>query len=833
MTRALGHSPQHALAGGRYAPLYLSERCSAARTATDHGGDSVRLTGPGVWQGRKVAGVAGVSPERSLLEEVPVIRSNADLAGELRRILRAAEAREGRTIGRAGLAKRIGVSQSSLYAYLKGTTLIPVDALSALLRQLDADRQLALRLCRARDSLTEPVVPPQPVLPLDLPSFVARTELLTKLDRLRGQGRRASTVPITVISGAGGIGKTTLAVRWAHQRLSRFPDGCLYLDLRGFHPDSPLDPGEALAALLRRLGVPGTGVPLGLEERRERYLQILSGKRMLILLDNAFSAEQVRPLLPPGTSGCFVLVTSRDRLSGLVVGSGAHPVPLRALSDGDAGALLAARLGDARIAAEPEAVAKIVAACAGLPLALSAVAGRAQSNPGITLEALAAELGDAQTRSGVLDEGDALTGVGTVLSWSLAALTSEQARVFALLGIAPDSEIGLPTVASLIGLPLTEAKAVLHELERVSLVYQESSGRYRMHDVVRHYAAETAQKDLEPDAREAAVRRVVDFYIHTAYAADRFLDPHRPRIEPAPPVAGVQVQPVGDREAAMEWFDAEHENLVSVQRAAVVRQWHLAVWHLVRSLSIFQIYTGRRHNNLVMWQAASDAAAHLPDPVFSIQTDRALGHALTGLGQYEEAIGHLDRALALSERHNDPLQQAITHTNLMWVWSSAGDFERSLSYAVRCRDLFQKLGNSVGEAHALSCASWALANLGDYNAGRGYCEAALGLFRRYCSPRAEATALDTLGHIDYHTGKYARAIDNHEQAVCLLRSVGDTSGVLADALDRLGRSHVALDHREQARVAWQAALDTYRLRGLDEGAARVQRKLDDLARRAT
>ena len=763
--------------------------------------------------------------------EPVVITSKADLAGELRRLLREAEARGGRAMGRAGLAKRIGVSQSSLYAYLNGTTFIPDDALCALLRELEADRELVLRLRRARSRLVEPAPPQVPVLPLDLPSFVARIDLLAELDRLRSQARKASSVAIAVISGAGGIGKTTLAVRWAHRRLNGFPDGCLYLDLRGFHPDSPLDPGEALAALLRRLGMPGTSVPLGLEERRERYLQLLSGKRLLLVLDNAFSAEQVRPLLPPGTSSCFVLVTSRDRLSGLVVGSGACPLQVAPLPDAQAHALLAARLGDARIAAEPDAAATIVAACAGLPLALSAVAGRAQSNPSLALEALAAELGDARTRSRALDQGDAVTAVGTVLSWSLASLTGVQARVFALFGIAPGPDLALPAAASLVGLPLAEAKTVLEELERVSLVQQDSSERYRMHDVVRHYAAETAQRELEPGEREAAVRRVVDFYIHTAHAADGLLDPHRPGVEPDAPVAGVHVHPLNDRSAALAWFDAEHTNLLAAQRAAVSRQWHLAVWHLARDLSVYHTRRGQHHSRLITWQAVLDTPGEYPDVAFTTYTHRALGRALNEVGRHEEAIDHLAYALALSEQHDDVLQRATTHLIIMGVWFSVEDYGRALSHAVRSVELFRELGNEVGQGHALSGSAWSRAHLDDYEAAKADCEAALILYRRHGCGQPEADVLDTLGYIHYNTGDYVRAVEYGERAVGLMRSLDETNEDLAAALDRLGQSHVILDHFEQARVAWQAALDLYQQRGRDADVRRVQRKLDALDQR--
>jgi tetratricopeptide (TPR) repeat protein/transcriptional regulator with XRE-family HTH domain len=769
-----------------------------------------------------------IGPGRAPATTLSPVGSTTDLAGELRRLLREAEARGERSISRAGLAKRIGVSQSSLYAYLNGTTLIPVDALSALLRALGADQSRAQRLRQTRERLGEREAPPEPVLPLDVPSFTARVEHMAQLDQLRGQSRKTSTPVIAVISGTGGIGKTTLAVRWAHQRLARFPDGCLYLDLRGFHPESPLDPGEALAALLRRLGVPGTALPIGLEERRERYQQMLAGKRMLVLLDNAFCADQVRPLLPPGTSSCFVLITSRDRLSGLVVGHGTQPVPVDALSDDDAAALLAARLGADRVNAEPEAVAKLLVACAGLPLALSIVAARAQTNPSLTLEALAADLRDAGSRLDALDEGDPATSVGAVLSWSLAALTDEQARLFALLGTAPGTDIGLPAAASLIGLPPAEAKSMLHELERVSLVARDTAGRYRMHDLVRQFGADTARRHLAPEATEAALCRLIDFYTHTAYDADHVLDPHRPPADLNPPVPGVHLDPPGAELAAMAWFDAEQANLLAAQRIAAAQHWHPAVWHVARALSTYHRRRGRHDSRLAVWQAALDAAEQLPDPAYRTQAHRFVGRMLTDLGRHEEAVRHLERALALAEQQEDLLQQANTHGMFTAVAGLAGDVGKALDHAARSRELYQKLNNPIGQAHAHNNLGVWLARQGDHELAREHCQAALALYREHHSPHSEASILDTLGYIDLCTGRYADAVRHCRQAVDLYHGLGDTSYDAADILDQLGQAHVALDQLEQARAAWQEGLELYRRQGRAEDAARAQRQLQEL-----
>ncbi|MGH3831063.1 MAG: NB-ARC domain-containing protein [Pseudonocardiaceae bacterium] len=392
------------------------------------------------------------------------IFSNSDLARELRRLLRDTERRWGRGIARAGLAKRTGVSASSLYAYLNGTTLIPDDTLFHLLRELGVDEQHARRVRRARDDLTEPVAAVPQRLPMDVDSFTGRATHLAELDRLRRKSLKSSAVVVSAVSGIGRIGKTTLAIRWAHLRRSRFPDGCLYLDLRGFHSDKPLQPDEALAALLRRLGVAGPGIPVDPDERMQRYQILLNDKRMLILLDNAFSAEQVRPLLPPGASSCFVLITSRDQLTGLVVAQGANPLIMDTLPESEARALLATRLGRQRLETEPDAAAEPLTYCAELPLALSIASGHAQVNPQLSLAALATELRDEATRLRALDNADPAASLPAVLSWSYNALPTEQKRVFTFLGIATGPDISLAAAANLTNLPTKEANVILQAL---------------------------------------------------------------------------------------------------------------------------------------------------------------------------------------------------------------------------------------------------------------------------------------------------------------------------------------------------------------------------------
>ncbi|MDW6064706.1 BTAD domain-containing putative transcriptional regulator [Streptomyces sp. FXJ1.4098] len=339
---------------------------------------------------------------------------------------------------------------------------------------------------------------PRPAqLPQDLPAFSGRRAQLAKLSALLPEaGRPLDTAVISVIGGMAGVGKTTLAVHWAHQVADRFPDGQFYVDLRGFDPTgTALDPGEAVRDFLCALGVPRHRVPHGLDAQTALYRSLLAGRRFLVLLDNALDTEQVRPLLP-GAPGCLVIVTSRDTLTGLVADHGAHPLSLCWLDAEEGRELLAARLGAVRVAAEPQAAAEIVELCAGLPLALSCVAARLAAHPGFRLSALAAELRDAHDRLDAIARGSA--EVSTVFSWSYRALSAGAARLFRLLAGHPGPDLSASAVAELAaldgldgldGLDAQESARLLAELTRAHLVAELSPGRYSVHDLLRSYAA--------------------------------------------------------------------------------------------------------------------------------------------------------------------------------------------------------------------------------------------------------------------------------------------------------------------------------------------------------
>ncbi|GAA1356588.1 BTAD domain-containing putative transcriptional regulator [Catellatospora bangladeshensis] len=664
--------------------------------------------------------------------------------------------------------------------------------------------------------------PPEPVVPRQLPApsapFVGRR---TELDRLDATVGTSGTVVISAIAGAGGIGKTWLALHWAHRNADRFPDGQLFVDLRGFSPDGrPMDPSAAVRGFLDALGADPGRIPVDPHAQAALFRSLVTGKRMLFVLDNAADTAQVTPLLPGGES-CAVVVTSRNRLPGLITGHAAHHLPLDVLTDAEARALLTDRLGGARVAAEPAAVDELIGLCGGFPLALSIVAGHAHTRPDLSLAALAAELRDLGLDA--LDDDDPTASLPAVLSWSHHALTPVQATTFALLATAPGADIGLHAAASLAGLPLNETRAVLRGLERASLVGQDARGRYRMHDLIRRYAADTA-RCLADQVRESALRRVVDSYLHTAHAGERLLDPHHQPADLDPPEPGAHLRPLPSAPAALVWFDAEHANLLAAQRAATAHRRHRIAWQFAWALTTFHTRRGHRDDQLAVWRAALEAAEHLPDPAHRVHARRLFGLAHADLGCHEVAIGHLHRALALAEHHHDRTQQAHTHQALARAWERREDHRRALEHATRALHFFRTLDQPVWEADALNQVGWYAALLGDHDTARRHCRAALALQRHHRNPNGEAATLDSLGYIDHHTAHHDRAVLHYRQALDLYRRLGHTYQA-ANTLEDLGHPYAALGRRRQAREVWLEALELYRQQGRDEAADRVLRQL--------
>lgn len=673
--------------------------------------------------------------------------------------------------------------------------------------------------------------PPLPPPPHQLPAaprlFVGRRdELALMTDALGAAAEQGGTVVISAIAGTGGIGKTWLALHWAHRHLDRFPDGQIFVDLRGFTPGGePLAPEAALRGFLDALGVEPSRIPLSLEAKMGLYRSLVADKRMLLVLDNARDTAQVAPLLP-GSTTCTVLITSRGRLNGMITAHGARPVPLDVLSDREARELFSARLGASRMAAEPEAVDELLAYCAGFPLALSIVAARAESRPDFPLAAFVTELRDTATRMRALGDSDATASLPTVLSWSYAALPLPQARMLGLLGIANGPDIGLPAAAALAGLSTPDTRVMLSELERVSLVQEHLPGRYQLHDLLRLFAVEQAHQDQPPTAREGALRRLVDFYLHTTYACHRQIGAHSQQIPLQEPVSGSNPLRVPDLDDALSWSESEHQCLLTAQQLATQQEWYAVVWQLAWAMSSFYRRRGHLQDLAVVWRAGLAAAELLADSAKQAWAHQLLGHALSRSGSHTEAAHHLQQAHDLAEQTGDIFCQAIAHRLLAKDWARQNDDQRALSHAGQSLRLYQELNLPIWEADALNMLGLTHARLGGFEEALAHCEDSLGLHRRQGHREGEADTLTTLGYVAHRTGEHAMALEHYEQALSLYQSLGATYNE-AEVLERLGQVHTDFGHH-RARGTWQLALSLYRAQHRTADADRVRGQLASL-----
>ncbi|HEU5472929.1 MAG TPA: BTAD domain-containing putative transcriptional regulator [Actinophytocola sp.] len=663
----------------------------------------------------------------------------------------------------------------------------------------------------------------RPVVPRQLPSaprlFTGRGHELAMLTETLTAHRE--TAGICAIGGIGGIGKTWLALHWAHHHLDRFPDGQLHVNLRGFDPSGePMTAVTAVRGFLDALGADPATVPPDPQAQLGLYRSLLAGRRMLILLDNARDSGQVIPLLP-GSPTCAVLVTSRRRLTGLITAQCAHSLTLDVLTETDAHSLIARHLGVQRLAAEPRAVADLLSHCAGLPLALGIVAARATSHPGFPLAALADELHDHTDRLDALDAGDTPANLRAVFSWSRHALSNEAAAVFRLLALAPGPDIGLPAAANLTGLPIARTRTLLRELSGSHLIGQHGPGRYRMHDLIRLYA--TDQTRHEP-TDTAALRRLVDFYLHTAAAAERLLGSYRPPIPIGAPEPGCRPHLLHDDTSALAWFTAEHPNLLAAQRISQEHGWHAQVWQLAWALDIYHYRRGRLADGLTVWQAAQAAAERLGDRATQTLAHRRLGYACARVGRHAEARQHLRQALRLAEATNDLRAQAHTHYVLAQALAQHGNDRQALEHALNTLRLYRTLDMPARQARALDLAGRCHTRLGDHDQARSHCEAALDLFRQHHDRDGEASTLDNLGQIAHRTSDHDLAQNYYNQALTLLRELGNTYHE-AETLEHIGLTQQHLGQLTAAHASWHQARTLYQSQHRTDDADRVGRLL--------
>jgi DNA-binding SARP family transcriptional activator len=648
---------------------------------------------------------------------------------------------------------------------------------------------------------------PLPVqLPHQIPDFTGRYAELDRLDALvTGPHENIGTsVVITSIAGTAGVGKTALAVHWAHRISAEFPDGQLYANLRGFDPTgSAMKPAEAIRGFLDAFGVTPQQLPTSLEAQAALYRSLLAGRRVLILLDNAADEDQVRPLLP-GSPGCLVIVTSRNELRGLIVTEGAQPVLIDLMSVPEARQLLSRRIGVSRVDAETQAVDSIIALCARLPLALMLVAARAATHPGFRLSALAAELSDAGGSLDAFDSEDQATNVRAVFSWSYQRLSVSGQRLFRLLGLHFGPDVSLPAVVSLAGMPKDQVRHALAELTRAHLVSERIPGRFAFHDLLRAYATEVAYAHDPDDYRYAARYRVLDHYLRSAYRADEMLNRHRDR--PFTPAAGaVEVTPESppDQKQALAWFQSEHAVLLAVLRHATGFDTH--IWQLAWALASFFEYQGHWRDWRDSQTMALDASLRLSDKQAQALSHCLLGSAYVQLSDYDYARAHLQYALGMYGELGDNAGQAYAHHSLARMLERQGLYSEALPHVQEALTLFKAAGNDIGRARALNAVGWFHAQLGDYTQALDYCQQALDLQQAIDDRFGQAETYDSLGYAHGHVGHQQEATACYQQAVDLYGELGDRYNE-ADTLVALGDVYQSFGNSESARFAWQRAL---------------------------
>jgi tetratricopeptide (TPR) repeat protein/transcriptional regulator with XRE-family HTH domain len=645
-------------------------------------------------------------------------------------------------------------------------------------------------------------------LPAVVPHFIGQATELAALNAVLDAARavRPVAAAIAVIDGPPGVGKTALAVCWAHQAAAKFPDGQLYVDLRGFgSSDEIMSAGTVIRGFLDALGIPVARIPPDPQAQAGLYRSVLAEKRLLIVVDNARDAEQVRPLLP-GSPGCAVVVTSRNRLIGLAAAEGARLITLDVLPAAKASELLARRIGAGRAGAEPDALGELARLCGRLPLALSVAAAVAAARPAVPLAAVAAELAGTASGLGALQTGDPVTDVRTVFSWSCRQLSQEPTRLFRLLGVHSGPDITVPAAATLLGTGPDGARAALDALAMANLAAEHVPGRYRLHDLLRAYAAEQAAEH-EPEAeRRAAIQRVLDYYLHTAHAAALLLAPSREPIVLTPARPGVMRENLVSDQQAMAWFEAEHQVLLAATSLAAASDCDGWVWQLPWAMADFLDRRGHWQEWAAIERSALAAATRLGDPAGQALSRRLLAHACIQLGDYDQARAHLTDCLSFYQRLGDRFGQARTHQSLAVVASRQGRHADALAHDEETLDLVRAAGDQARLAAALTNVGYNHAQLGDYKRARVFCREALDLHRQLDYRPAEAHAWASLGYAEHRLGNHTQAADCCARALGIFRDLGD-SYEQAGVLTLLGEVRHTAEDPQQARNSWQQALD--------------------------
>lgn len=644
---------------------------------------------------------------------------------------------------------------------------------------------------------------PEPVpdmLPRASRFFTERAGKTEKFREIVADGRDGSV--IVVVSGVGGAGKSALAAHWLRSLQHEFPDGALYADLGAFSAREPVAPAHVLETFLRALGTAPESIPTELDRLRSLYCQVTSGKRLILFLDDAVSAAQVRSLLPGGDSA-LVVVTSRYRLSGLGM-EGAHFMDVGPLQPAESLEMLSNVLGSTRVEREMDAAREVVDLCGGLPVALMVVAARLLAHKKWSLERIAEALQDERRRLPSLAlRGD--VSVTAVFDLSYRKLTCEQAELYRVLAVHPGTSFGPEVAAAAVGRALPDTLNQIEALVEANLLDEPMENRFRFHDLLRLHARERAEAEMSEADRAAAVRRMVSWYLDCAFSADRLITPGRWYVSERDAAAGL---PFSSAAAALDWLEAERANLAQAQREAVEREWPDLAWQFGEAMWSLFIY--RKH--YLDWLETTEVAARAAEREGHLRAESRLrgqlGHALLNLHRFDDGQIELTRAMELAELAGDLPSQATATSRLGILAKQQGRLDEALALFRRALQLDRRLGDRRGAALRTRRIGETLAASGRYEEAIAELSSAVELMLELPDPGGAARVSTFLGETQVAAGDPAAAVASLGEALAVMRGIGSEFFV-AELLVALAAAHESAGDLEISRSCLRQACELY------------------------
>ncbi|WP_170284896.1 AfsR/SARP family transcriptional regulator [Kribbella amoyensis] len=738
-------------------------------------------------------------PDRRGTED-PSGRIGADLA-ELRELTTAYPLRESLWVRLLRLLARSGRTAEALELY--------ESVRQRIAEELGVDPGAELRAVHAEllagetpvpaPSVKPPVAPSQ--LPADVPGFCGRKQALAELDRMTAAHGPESVVTL-VLHGPGGVGKTSLAVHWSHQAAAEFPDGTLFVDLGGYGPGEPVEPSVALGYLLHALGVPAGQIPAEVDGRSALFRSTLAGRRILLVLDNARSAEQVRPLLPG--RGAVVLITSRSRLRGLVAREGARQLPVDQLSEADARTLLTDRIGPP-VTTEAKLLDQLAHSCNHLPLALVIAAEQVAHRSGSALAELVEELDEYQLDAFETDE-DVATDLRAVFSWSYRALEPEAARLFRILSLYPERRFGPPAVAALAGLDERTVTKLLRRLTDLHLVVESGPNRFQLHDLLRAYAGERFGELDDPREAERAWERLLDWAIQTVLAARQVLgEPRRLDYldDPLPTTVPLRFE---DQAAARAWFDLELRGLMAMVVGGAARGLYASAGRLGLQLWVHLSRLVSPDESISIQRIAVDCGRRVGNRKLEALAYNQLGTSYGARGDLDRAEPELRRALATFEAIDSEVGIALVRGNLGYLLQLRGQLDEAIEQQQLALQSTRRMGDDHASAAKLNNLAMTYIEAGRYADAKRTALECVDLSRDLTDKRSLCYVNDTLGQAYVGLGEVAAAADRYETSVRLNLEIGNIAPAAATLL-RLGQARFDDGDDRAAAGAWQRALD--------------------------